>query len=129
MFRRFSIAAAAAFAALMATGLVGTAGGQLPASPGDSPTDRTVTVQGVGNGGTVAKSSGVSARHAPYRAALDAAMDDARAKGDAIAAKSGVRVTGLSQATEEGSAAVCGSPRTKRRCTMVAKVTVEYTVA
>jgi uncharacterized protein YggE len=124
--KRFGIAALAAIAALAVAGVVGSASGQLPAT---SPTEKTITVNGVGYGGTVATASTVAARAETYRAALSAAMDDARAKADAIAEKAGLRVTAVNQAGEEGSAADCSAPRSKGKCSMVARVTVEYAVA
>jgi hypothetical protein len=124
--KRFGLMAAVTAAALVAAGLVGGAGAQLPTS--DTPPTKTITVNGVGYGGNVAPKSTLPARKATYKLALERAMDDARSKAEAIAGKAGVSVTTVNQVTEEGSAAACGSPRTKTACAMNAGVTVEYTI-
>jgi uncharacterized protein YggE len=124
--KRFGLMAAVTAAALVGAGLVGGAGAQLPT--GDTPPTKTVTVNGVGYGGNVSKKSTLPSRKATYKLALERAMDDARSKADAIAAKAGVSVSSVNSVSEEGSAATCGSPRTKTSCAMNAGVTVEYTI-
>lgn len=111
---------------LVIAGLVGGAHAQVPLV--DSTT-RSVSVRGEGYGGKVKVKSTVAQRKAPYKAALDAAMDDAREKAEAIAAKSGGSLGEVQEVVEETSAAQCGSPRTKTKCSMRATVNVTYVMS
>ena len=111
---------------LIIAGIVGGAQAQVPVI--DSTT-RSISVRGEGYGGKVKAKSTVAARKAPYRAALDAAMDDAREKAEAIAAKSGGSLGEVQEVVEETSAAQCGSPRTKTTCSMRATVNVTYVMS
>ncbi|MCW2992318.1 MAG: hypothetical protein JWM73_2912 [Solirubrobacterales bacterium] len=111
---------------LLIAGLVGGAGAQVPVVDSVS---KSITVRGEGYGGPVPARSTVAARRDRYKAALEDAMDDARAKAETIARKAGLTLGGASEVTEEGSAATCGSPRTKKTCSMRATVTVGYSVS
>ena len=108
---------------LLISGVVGGAGAQVPVIDSVS---KSITVRGEGYGGPVAARSTVAARRDRYKAALEDAMDDARAKAETIAAKSGLTLGGANEVSEESSAASCGSPRTKKTCSMRATVTVVY---
>ena len=121
--KRFLIVPAAVTAALIAAGLVGGANAQVP---GIDSVTKSVTVKGAGYGGTVPARSPVASRRAKYRAALEDAMAEARAQAELIADQSGLQLGAVTEVTEEGSAAVCGSPRTKTTCSMRADVTVVY---
>jgi hypothetical protein len=123
MKRFFLVPTAVATAALVITGLVGGANAQVPLVDSVS---KSIAVKGAGYGGTVPSKSSVASRRNEYKKALEDAMDDARAKAELIAEKSGLSITGVNDVTEEGSAAVCGSPRTKTTCSMRADVTVTY---
>lgn len=113
-------------AGLVLSGVVGGATAQVPVVDSVS---KTISVRGEGYGGTVPKRSTVTARRPRYKAALEDAMDDAREKAETIAAKSGLTLGGVNEVSEESSAAGCGSPRTKTRCSMRATVTVSYSVS
>lgn len=122
--KRLLLVPAAVAAGLLIAGVVGGASAQVP---GVDSAGKSITVNGAGYGGTVPARSSVASRRGEYRKALEDAMDDARAKAELIAAKSGLGLGGVNEVTEEGSAAVCGSPRTKTTCSMRADVTVSYT--
>ena len=126
MKRQIQIAIPVAAAALAAAGLVGGAQAQLPGSSSDN--GNSITVNGVGAGGTVSKSSGVADRKSSYATALNAAMADAKSKANSIAEAAGTSVTGVSSVTENTSAASCGKPATKTTCTVRATVTVAYSI-
>lgn len=111
---------------LIVAGLVGGAQAQVPVV--DSTT-RSVSVRGEGYGGKVKVKSTVAKRKPAYRVALEAAMDDAREKAEAIAAKSNASLGDVQEVVEETSAAQCGSPRTKTTCSMRATVNVTYVMS
>ncbi|MFL5846177.1 MAG: SIMPL domain-containing protein [Solirubrobacteraceae bacterium] len=121
--KRITLVLLAVVGGLLITGLVGGAGAQVPVI--DSVT-KSITVRGEGYGGPVPARSTVAARRSRYKAALEDAMDDAREKAGAIASKAGLTLGDVNEVTEEGSAATCGSPRTKTTCSMRATVTVGY---
>ena len=112
-------------AALVAAGLVGGAGAQLPSTGNDA---KAITVNGVGGGGSVSKGSGVGARKSQYAAALSDAMDDAKTKATAIAGKASVTLVGVNSVTENTTTGSCGAPTTRNTCTPRAAVTVEYAI-
>lgn len=112
---------------LVISGVVGGAGAQ--GVPVVDSVSKSITVRGEGYGGPVPARSTVSARRERYKAALEDAMDDALDKAQTIAAKSGLTLGEVNEVSEEGSAATCGSPRTKRTCSMRATVTVVYAVS
>jgi hypothetical protein len=111
---------------LLIAGLVGGAGAQVPVVDSVS---KSITVRGEGYGGPVPSRSTVAARRERYKAALEDAMDDAQEKAAAIAAKSGLQLGSVNEVSEETSAATCGSPRTKKTCSMRATVSVVYAVS
>jgi hypothetical protein len=123
---RSLIAMLAVAGGLLISGVVGGAGAQVPVVDSVS---KVITVRGEGYGGPVPARSTVSARRDRYKAALEDAMDDAQAKAQTIAEKSGLTLGSVNEVTEEGSAATCGSPRTKKTCSMRATVTVVYSVS
>ena len=124
--KHFALLPLAVAGGLIIAGVVGPASAQVPVVDSVS---RTISVRGEGDGGTVKVRSSVSSRKAAYRKALDGAMDDAREKAEAIAAKSNASLGDVSDVTEETSSATCGSPRTKTKCTMRATVSVTYTMS
>ena len=121
--KRLLFLPAAVAAVLLALSLTGGAGAQIP---GVDSVTKSITVKGAGYGGSVPAKSSVASRRGEYRKALEDAMDDASAKAGLIAEKSGLSLGAVNEVTEEGSAATCGSPRTKTTCSMRADVTVVY---
>lgn len=124
--KRTALVLLAVTAGLVVSGVVGGAGAQVPVVDSVS---KAITVRGEGYGGPVPARSTVAARRSRYKAALEDAMDDALEKARTIAAKSDLTLGGVNEVTEEGSAATCGSPRTKTTCSMRATVTVSYSVS
>jgi hypothetical protein len=112
--------------AVVVAGFVGGAGAQLPSTGGDGA--KTITVNGVGYGGSVAGKSTLPSRTGAYAKALDEAMSDADTKAKAIAARASLTVIGVNEVAEQGSAADCVAPRTKTSCSIQAAVSVVYTV-
>jgi uncharacterized protein YggE len=99
--RRWTTAVGVAAAALMIAGVLGTAGAQT-----QTPATHTLSVNGAAQR-TVASSAPQDTFTVAYRAALDDALDDAKAKADRIAQKQGLTL-GAVQALTETSNSVLG---------------------
>jgi Protein of unknown function (DUF541) len=124
--KRFLVVPVAVAAGLIISGVVGGASAQVP---GIDSVSKSITVLGVGYGGQVPAKSTVSSRRGEYKAALEDAMDDAQAKAVVVAEKAGLSLGAVNEVTEDSSAAVCGSPKTKTTCSMRANVTVNFAVS
>ena len=99
--RRWITAVGVAAAALMTAGVLGSAGAQTQA-----PATHALSVNGAAQR-TVPSNAGQDAFTVAYRAALDDAQDDAKAKADRIAQKQGLTL-GAIQALTETSNSVLG---------------------
>ena len=99
--RRWITAAGVAAAALMIAGVLGSAGAATP-----TPATHALSVNGAAQR-IVPSSAPQEAFTVAYRAALDDALNDAKAKGDRIAQKQGLTL-GAVQALTETSNSVLG---------------------
>jgi uncharacterized protein YggE len=97
--RRWTTALGVSAAALMIAGVLGSAGAQT-----QTPATHGLSVNGAGQR-TVASNAPQDAFTTGYRAALDDALDDAKAKADRIAQKQGLTL-GAVQAVAETSNSV-----------------------
>jgi uncharacterized protein YggE len=106
--RRLLIALALAAGALVAAGVLGSAGAQAPAP---ASAQRLITVNGGGEA-NVAADAKPADRQAAYRTALSAALDDAKAKADFVAQHEGVTLGAVQSVTEQSNSVLswCAVP-------------------
>jgi Protein of unknown function (DUF541) len=98
---RWLVATSAAACGLTLAGVLGIAGAQTTTTPAPpAPAPRTVTANGAG-GRDVPANAPVADVKSAYSASLADAIDDAKAKADALAAKTGLTLGAAQAVTEQ----------------------------